>query len=58
MKMKKTLSACSVAVGAQMFLPAIFADDLPKALSFARYEPILNHSPFAVATCGGGANDS
>lgn len=25
-------------------------DDLPKAQSFARYEPILNHSPFAVAT--------
>ena len=25
-------------------------DDLPKPLSFARYEPILNHSPFAVAT--------
>jgi hypothetical protein len=50
MKMKKTLSACCVAIGAQMFLPAIFADDLPKALSFARYESILNHSPFAVAT--------
>lgn len=25
-------------------------DDLPKPLSFARYERILNHSPFAVAT--------
>ena len=50
MKMKKILSACSVAIGAQMFSHAIFADDLPKALSFARYEAILNHSPFAVAT--------
>jgi hypothetical protein len=50
MKMKKILSACSVAIGAVMFAHAIFADDLPKALSFARYEPILNHSPFAVAT--------
>jgi hypothetical protein len=50
MKMKRTLSACCVAIGAQMFLPAIFADDLPKALSFARYEAILNNSPFAVAT--------
>ena len=48
--MKKILSACFVAIGAQMFAHAIFADDLPKALSFARYEPILNHSPFAVAT--------
>jgi hypothetical protein len=50
MKMKKILSAYSVAIGAQMFSHAIFADDLPKALSFARYEAILNHSPFAVAT--------
>ena len=50
MKMKKMLSACSVAIGALMFLNAVLADDLPKALSFARYESILNHSPFAVAT--------
>lgn len=50
MKIKKILSTCSVAVGALMFAHAIFADDLPKALSFARYESILNHSPFAVAT--------
>ena len=50
MMMKKILSACSLAIGAQMFLSAVFADDLPKALSFARYESILNHSPFAVAT--------
>lgn len=26
------------------------ADDLPKASSFARYEPMMNRSPFAVAT--------
>ncbi len=29
-------------------LPA--ADDLPQPLSFARYNPMLDHSPFAVAT--------
>lgn len=50
MKMKKILRVCSVVILAQMFQPLVFADDLPKALSFARYEPILNHSPFAVAT--------
>ena len=35
-----------------MMLPRVMKadDDLPKPLSFARYEPILNHSPFAVAT--------
>jgi hypothetical protein len=26
------------------------ADDLPKPMSFARYNPMLDHSPFAVAT--------
>jgi hypothetical protein len=37
--------------GALMLFRAMGADDdLPKPLSFARYEPILNHSPFAVAT--------
>ena len=50
MKMKKILSACFIAISAQMSLHAIFADDLPKAFSFARYESILDHSPFAVAT--------
>jgi hypothetical protein len=53
--MKKILSACFLAIGAQMFLSAAFADDLPKALSFARYESILNHSPFAVATAAAAA---
>ena len=48
MKMKKKLSATFAAM---VLSAAIVAgDDLPKALSFARYEPILNHSPFAVAT--------
>ncbi|MDQ6624465.1 MAG: hypothetical protein M3Y86_13405 [Verrucomicrobiota bacterium] len=28
----------------------LFADDLPKTQVFARYEPMMNHSPFAVAT--------
>ncbi len=28
------------------------ADDLPKAEPFSRYEPMLKHSPFAVATAG------
>ena len=46
----RILSACFVAFVAQTFSHAVLADDLPKALSFARYEPILNHSPFAVAT--------
>ena len=50
MKMKKTLSALLVVISAQMLSRAIVADDLPKALSFARYEKILDHSPFAVAT--------
>jgi hypothetical protein len=51
MKMKKIRLACGVAAGALVLLSTVFADDdLPKALSFARYEPILNHSPFAVAT--------
>lgn len=27
-------------------------DDLPKAEKFSRYEPMLKHSPFAVATAG------
>jgi hypothetical protein len=31
----------------------LFADDdLPKGVSFSRYEPMLKHSPFAVATAG------
>lgn len=48
--MKQIFSAAFFAVVSHGFLSATFADDLPKALSFARYESILNHSPFAVAT--------
>jgi hypothetical protein len=34
-----------------VFSGSLFAaDELPKALSFSRYEPMLHHSPFAVAT--------
>jgi hypothetical protein len=52
MKIKKLIvNWCIAAAGVFILLNTIFADDdLPKALSFARYEPILNHSPFAVAT--------
>lgn len=32
------------------FATAVQADDLPKALSFTRYQKMLDHSPFAVAT--------
>ncbi|MEP6685277.1 MAG: hypothetical protein ABJB22_00745 [Verrucomicrobiota bacterium] len=31
-------------------ISALAADDLPKAMAFARYNPMLDHSPFAVAT--------
>ncbi|PZR76265.1 MAG: hypothetical protein DLM73_02860 [Chthoniobacterales bacterium] len=44
----KNLSALLVLLG----LPfgAIMADDVPKAFSFARYQGMLDRSPFAVAT--------
>ena len=47
---------------AKIFLPAaisiffvahahlVFGEDLPKKFEFARYEPMMNRSPFAVAT--------
>jgi hypothetical protein len=50
MKMNKLLAACCVVLGAQMLPHAALADDLPTPFSFTRYEAILNHSPFAVAT--------
>lgn len=50
MKIKKILSVCSIAVCTQVSLQTVPADELPKALSFVRYKPILDHSPFAVAT--------
>src|SRR2546429_153641 len=31
-------------------------DDLPRSEKFARYEPMLKHSPFAVATAGAPAD--
>jgi hypothetical protein len=37
-------------IGAATLGSVMADDDLPKALSFSRYEAILNHSPFAVAT--------
>ncbi len=51
MKMNRKLSLGGAAIGALISLQAFGAgDDLPKALAFTRYEPILKHSPFAVAT--------
>lgn len=41
-----TIVAATVAAG----LLNLAADDLPKAQAFLRYEPMLNRSPFAVAT--------
>ncbi len=35
---------------AAVTLTTFAADDLPKAQTFARYEPMMNRSPFAVAT--------
>jgi len=31
-------------------LPVLLADDLPKPFAFARYQPMMDRSPFAVAT--------
>lgn len=51
MNMKIKLSLCWATVGVLISLPAFGAgDDLPKALAFDRYDSILKHSPFAVAT--------
>ena len=50
MNSKKTLSVVSVVAMALLLSLTFAGDDLPKALSFARYEPLLQHSPFAVAT--------
>lgn len=49
--MKKKITALLLGLCATILCNVILADDdLPKTLSFSRYEPILNHSPFAVAT--------
>ncbi len=49
MRLKRLLSLAVL-----MALPSVSsvlaADDLPQPLSFARYNPMLDHSPFAVAT--------
>ena len=47
-----------------LFIPAFLSlttsgladDDLPKTEKFARYQPMLKHSPFAVATAGAPAD--
>lgn len=43
------LTAASVALAVAPHA-ALAADDLPKQIQFARYEPMMNRSPFAVAT--------
>ena len=42
-----TAASAALAVAPQI---ASAADDLPKPIQFARYEPMMNRSPFAVAT--------
>jgi hypothetical protein len=37
-------------LGVALPLGQILADDLPKPLSFARYQAMMEHSPFAIAT--------
>ena len=37
-------------LAAALPLGQILADDLPKPLSFARYQAMMEHSPFAIAT--------
>ena len=48
--MNKNFPFCALLSALFLFATHLAADDLPKPLSFARYETILNHSPFAVAT--------
>ena len=47
MKLKSFFLAFAPLLGVVTMLAA---DDLPKPMSFARYNPMLDHSPFAVAT--------
>jgi hypothetical protein len=42
-----SLAAFAALLGA---VSVLATDDLPKPMSFARYNPMLDHSPFAVAT--------
>jgi hypothetical protein len=50
--MKETRFTCCLAFLLLVASTGFAADDIPKQLSFARYQPILDHSPFAVATAG------
>ena len=45
-----TLAITSLAAVATAAVTSFAADELPKAPAFARYEPMMNRSPFAVAT--------
>jgi hypothetical protein len=49
----KAKVALLLAASAISFAPTVWTkEDLPKTESFARYQPMLKHSPFAVATAG------
>jgi hypothetical protein len=49
--MKQPLFATAILAGVTAAaLSSFAADSLPKAQTFARYEPMMNRSPFAVAT--------
>ncbi|HEX8281692.1 MAG TPA: hypothetical protein VF551_09955, partial [Chthoniobacterales bacterium] len=49
-EMKTHIAFTSVLCLAAGLSHAIAADDVPAPLAFARYEPMMNRSPFAVAT--------
>lgn len=47
----KLLCHCLILGGTALLPASAFADDLlPRRSAFARYQPMLDHSPFAVAT--------
>ena len=46
--MKTLLTAAAAAL--LLTTSGVYADDLPESLQFARYEPMMQRSPFAVAT--------
>lgn len=48
--MTKIPGAIAAATIAGLVMTALADDDLPKQAAFARYEPMMNRSPFAVAT--------
>jgi hypothetical protein len=53
-KMTKRRKIILLAAGALICLTTVGSakDDLPKTEEFARYQPMINRSPFAVATAG------